>query len=321
MPVWWRAFMLVLGLLPVVAGLVLSARLHDWSMLPLLVVFAAVTVPVTGWILVSTGVTATRDRVIIGTPFRRTAVEWPDICQIEWVGSKVWLRTPDGWFLLPVAGLTRPVGRRAAPIAQHLSESWFRHRGVDWHPRAPAPWTPPVDLRGRVVLRHPIGPKAYAICMVILLASTQVAMRAVYPLSNMDVATEILSRSALAGAVLVALIAHQAWARTTIDDEWVVVRSLTGTTHIPRVLAVAVREEPTRKRMRRLVIDQLSPPGPDGLATLRSARLPVVTGQDWFSNDPEFDRTWTWLLDHVVAPEEQERPEPGRTVADDPAWW
>lgn len=241
-----------------------------------------------------------------------TSMAWNEISALQLRFDVVWAHTADGWFVVPLPGSRRPRG--SAPGTSNLGNqvwfSWLAGRGDDWAMVEPRPWAPNRDRRGRAVLRPAWFTRSSGLFNLVTLpfVLTLVPVGA----QNQEPLTARLGVAAvLSGLALGAAAGYHAWSRVTIDEDVVVVRSLTGgVARLDRERVIAIGEE----------VDRM-PVGGGGLTRLAvTARQPVstlltspamppttvvrlvapATAARWWSNDPAYYRVWSWLYDELV---------------------
>jgi hypothetical protein len=296
-----RVAFLGIGALFPGAYLVAAARESELHLLPVVALVAVVSLSIAIWVERSTGVTLTADGVIVGIPLNRTTIPWPELSAIDPRGPVLWLMSADGWYRLPVPTRCTPVGG-GLRLGEAVWHEWHLRRGADWRPTSLAPWTPPRDLRGRAVIRRrPHRKVLYALGMYASFAA-QAAVTAIQGLGGPNRSVEVQLQGHVCGLVLLVgiLAVHHAWARATVDDHRVVVRSLTGVSRFPIVTISGVDERPTLDGQGLVVHQLLASVGPHQPAVARGAPLPVVAGGTSFTNDPEFFAKWAWLHEHLV---------------------
>jgi hypothetical protein len=207
------------------------------------------------------------------------------------LGGTLSVTTADGVFMLPVAATATADGPAAGRprLADAVWSTWAAQPGSSVLPPPVIPWQPPLDVHGRRVLRAPLAFRALPAGGFI---GASIGLT-VAPVGSM---TDALLLSSVQVAVLLCVTSlYNLWARVTIDDEAVVVQTLTnGRRRVLRREILGIEEVSTgwgTWAARRLVLVTASGPVP--------LRIPA-TRQHWYAADPLFYRKWAWLQQTLV---------------------
>lgn len=298
---------------PIALGLWIAviAQTGETELVPVVIVLSAGFSVLGGWIGQAPSVALTPQALVARSLRGTETLPWSDITTLERRGDLVWAMTRRGWFVLPVSGTRTPGddAPRALPLADQVWCTWLARRGARWQPAALDPWSPRRDLKGRVVLRPPFLLRAGLLTMT---TYGLVWSLTPYRVPSQRLSAQLGGAALLFGVALTVAIAYHLWARVTIDDEYLVTRSLTGgVRHIRRGDVLEVRETPGTDRVALVEVTRLvlrhaepqltPPPGSMWWASERVTTLtaPVASGRAW-ANDPAFHRIWAWLYDELI---------------------
>lgn len=306
---------------PIALGLWVSVIIQtgETDQLPVVILLSAAIGLACWWIGQAPCVALTPDALVIRSLRGTETLTWSAISMVERRTNAVWAMSSRGWFVLPIGATRRAVDPppEALPLAEQVWFTWHALRGPHWAPTALDPWTPRRDLRGRAVLRPPLLPRLGVLTITV---NALVWSLIPYRTPNQRLSTQLGGAALVFGVTLTLVAAYHLWARVTIDDEYLVTRSLTGVTHIHRRDVQEILECPgsdwsSRTSLTRLGLRHAEPqitPGPNSMwwASFRVTSLaaPVACDRAW-ANDPAFYRTWAWLYDELFGAAATAEPE------------
>jgi len=300
---WRRWLPGAIGLIPLGSCLVPSVLVRDGSIVPAAVILGALTTAIALSCSVARGVTLTDNALVTRSIRGRVVLPWTSIDAVQRRDRSLWVGAAGDWYVLPLGADTAPREPGShAPLGEAVWQTWLIRRGD--HPDAPpVPWTPSLDLRGRVVLRpafttrlRTLGGWAAIFCGQMLVPPPPAST------GQPDLTIALQGRLAAFAFFSALLILYHRWTKVTIDDHEVVVRSWRGITRIPRGTIVGLREQDGGRWLgQRLDIEhRYQLPGVlDVFGGI--TRLPApATGSSWLLVDPTYYRTWAWLHEVLV---------------------
>lgn len=279
---------------PVLLGFWIAAclRKQDLTALPIAIVLAAALTGAIAWATCRRVVTMTVDELIVRSLFDEQVIPWSSVQMVHVLGPVVSVTTADGLFALPVPASTRADGSHGG--GQRLDDAvwsrWAAQPGSSSFPPLVVAWRPPLDIHGRRVLRNSL---LFRLSPAGSLVGSSIGIT-LFPVGSLTDA--FLAATFMWAAVLSGFALYNLWARVTIDDEAVTIRSFTsGRARVLRRDVLAVTEVAKGQgwwAARRLVL--VTPTGPVTLG------IPA-TRAHWFGTDPLFYRKWVWLQETLVA--------------------